>query len=88
METETLPIAIYLNIASAEVNGAAGDFELEGIDLKVGEGQYFTFLGPTSVGKTILLETSAEIHRVVRGRIYKRITNCSFSPNGLTGTRS
>jgi ABC-type Fe3+/spermidine/putrescine transport system ATPase subunit len=47
-----------------------GEFELEGIDLTVDEGLYFILLGPTGVGKTILLETFAGIHRVVRGRIW------------------
>jgi molybdate transport system ATP-binding protein/molybdate/tungstate transport system ATP-binding protein len=47
-----------------------GEFELDGIDLKVDEGQYFILLGTTGVGKTILLETLAGIHRVARGRIY------------------
>jgi molybdate transport system ATP-binding protein/molybdate/tungstate transport system ATP-binding protein len=46
------------------------EFKLDGIDLKVDEGQYFILLGTTGVGKTILLETLAGIHRVERGRIY------------------
>jgi molybdate transport system ATP-binding protein/molybdate/tungstate transport system ATP-binding protein len=56
-----------------EVRGVqvkVGEFQLEGIDLTVDEGQYFVLLGPTGVGKTILLETLAGIHRVVRGRIW------------------
>jgi molybdate/tungstate transport system ATP-binding protein len=53
-----------------DVHIKVGEFELEGIDFHVDEGQYFILLGPTGVGKTILLETLAGIHRVARGRIY------------------
>ncbi|MCK5552904.1 MAG: ATP-binding cassette domain-containing protein, partial [Deltaproteobacteria bacterium] len=52
------------------VHVKVGDFELTGIDLKVDEGQYFILLGPTGVGKTILLETLAGIHRVIRGQVF------------------
>jgi molybdate transport system ATP-binding protein/molybdate/tungstate transport system ATP-binding protein len=53
-----------------DVHIKVGEFELDAIDLKVDEGQYFILLGTTGVGKTILLETLAGIHRVARGRIY------------------
>ena len=53
-----------------DVHVKVGEFELGGIDLGIDEGQYFILLGPTGVGKTILLETLAGIHRVARGRIY------------------
>lgn len=53
-----------------DVHTKVGEFELDGIDLRVDEGQYFILLGPTGVGKTILLETLAGIHRVARGHIY------------------
>jgi molybdate transport system ATP-binding protein/molybdate/tungstate transport system ATP-binding protein len=53
-----------------DVHIKVGEFKLDGIDLKVDEGQYFILLGPTGVGKTILLETLAGIHRVARGSIY------------------
>jgi molybdate transport system ATP-binding protein/molybdate/tungstate transport system ATP-binding protein len=53
-----------------DVHIKVGEFKLDGIDLKVDEGQYFILLGPTGVGKTILLETLAGIHRVARGCIY------------------
>jgi molybdate transport system ATP-binding protein/molybdate/tungstate transport system ATP-binding protein len=53
-----------------DVHIKVGEFELDGIDLKVDEGQYFILLGTTGVGKTILLETLAGIHRIERGRIY------------------
>jgi molybdate transport system ATP-binding protein/molybdate/tungstate transport system ATP-binding protein len=52
------------------VHVKVGEFELRGIDLNVDEGQYFILLGPTGVGKTILLETLAGIHRVARGQIF------------------
>ena len=52
------------------VHVKVGEFELKGVDLNVDEGQYFILLGPTGVGKTILLETLAGIHRVARGQIF------------------
>jgi ABC-type Fe3+/spermidine/putrescine transport system ATPase subunit len=57
-----------------------GEFELEGIDLTVDEGQYFVLLGPTGVGKTILLETLAGIHQVALGRIWIDSENVTDMP--------
>jgi ABC-type Fe3+/spermidine/putrescine transport system ATPase subunit len=51
------------------LHAKVGEFELRDIDLKVDEGEYFILLGPTGVGKTILLETLAGIHPVRRGQI-------------------
>jgi ABC-type Fe3+/spermidine/putrescine transport system ATPase subunit len=57
-----------MKIHGVDVN--VGEFGLRGIDLTVDEGAYFVLLGPTGVGKTVLIEALAGIHRVVQGKIY------------------
>jgi len=44
-------------------------FALTGMNLKIRDGEYYILLGPSGVGKTIVLETIAGIHRPHRGRI-------------------
>ncbi len=44
-------------------------FALRGIDLTIGEGEYFVLLGPTGSGKTLLLECVAGHHRLDAGRV-------------------
>ena len=46
-----------------------GDFSLNGVDLEIGDGEYFIVLGPTGAGKTILLETIAGIYAPASGTI-------------------
>ncbi len=47
-----------------------GEFFLRDVSLEINDGEYFMVLGPTGVGKTILLETIAGIYRVDSGRIF------------------
>ena len=46
-----------------------GEFTLDGVDLTVGDTEYFIILGPTGAGKTILLETIAGIYTPAAGTI-------------------
>jgi len=46
-----------------------GSFELPPLDLEVNEGEYFVLLGPSGVGKTVLLEIIAGLLRPNGGRI-------------------
>jgi len=46
-----------------------GEFRLCDINLDIAAGEYFVILGPTGVGKTVLLEAIAGLHRPRRGRI-------------------
>ncbi len=46
-----------------------GDFSLREVSLDVDSGEYFIILGPTGAGKTVLLETIAGLHPVVKGTI-------------------
>jgi len=46
-----------------------GNFSLAPLDLRVGEGAYFVLLGPSGVGKTVLLEIVAGLIRPDAGRI-------------------
>lgn len=45
------------------------EFRLGDINLDIAAGEYFVVLGPTGVGKTVLLEAIAGLHRPHRGRI-------------------
>lgn len=47
-----------------------GDFELRDLSLQVEEGEYFVLLGPSGVGKTVLLEIIAGLLRPGKGKIY------------------
>ncbi len=46
-----------------------GDFKLENINLEIQEGEYFSILGPTGCGKTVLLKCIAGIYKPSKGRI-------------------
>ena len=46
-----------------------GDFSLRDVSLDVDSGEYFIILGPAGAGKTVLLETIAGLHRVVKGTV-------------------
>jgi molybdate/tungstate transport system ATP-binding protein len=49
-----------------------GDFRLRDVTLEVAEGEYFVLLGPSGVGKTVLLELVAGLLRPDAGRILFR----------------
>jgi len=61
------------------VSKRIGSFALESFDLKVSDGEYFVLLGPSGVGKTVLLEVIAGLLPPDSGRILwrgKDITDC------------
>ncbi len=45
------------------------EFQLAGIDLNIGDGEYFVILGPTGAGKTLLLELIAGFYQPDEGEI-------------------
>lgn len=45
-------------------------FALNGINLRIEDGDYFILVGPSASGKTVLLETIAGLHKVTSGRIW------------------
>ncbi len=45
------------------------EFRLAGIDLNIGDGEYFVILGPTGAGKTLLLELIAGFYQPDEGEI-------------------
>ena len=47
-----------------------GGFGLRDLSLSVAEGEYFVLLGPTGVGKTVLVETIAGLHRPSAGSVW------------------
>ncbi|MBN1191763.1 MAG: ABC transporter ATP-binding protein [Dehalococcoidales bacterium] len=57
-----------------------GSFQLNDINLEIGQGEYFILLGPTAAGKTVLLESIAGLVTLAEGRIYIGGTDIS----GLT----
>src|SRR3990172_2261292 len=46
-----------------------GEFRLKDVSLSVSSGEYFVILGPSGVGKTVLLETIAGLTKPDSGRI-------------------
>ncbi len=60
------------------LNVKLSGFSLHDIDLTVERGEFFTLLGPTGAGKTVVLESVIGIIPVEKGRIYinnKEVTN-------------
>src|SRR4030042_697052 len=53
-----------------------GEFFLRNIDLVIGEKEYFVILGPTGVGKTVLIECIAGLHKI-KGEIW--VDNRNFT---------
>lgn len=56
-------------ISLEKIGVSAGSFSLKDISLRVEESEYFILLGPSGVGKTLLLESVAGLARVNGGRI-------------------
>ncbi len=56
-----------IEIEALELN--LGEFILKDFYLKIKKGEYYVLLGPSGVGKTVLLETIAGFHKLKRGRI-------------------
>lgn len=56
-----------IEIEAMELN--LGEFVLKDFYLKIQKGEYYVLLGPSGVGKTVLLETIAGFHRLKRGKI-------------------
>lgn len=54
------------------VSATIGTFHLKDISLKVEKGDYFVILGPSGVGKSLLLETIAGFRRLDSGSIHLR----------------
>ncbi len=61
-----------MTLALAGVSKRLGTFELPALDLNVTDGDYFVLLGPSGVGKTVLLEVIAGLMRPDGGSIHWR----------------
>ena len=60
------------------LNVKLSGFSLHNIDLTVEKGEFFTLLGPTGAGKTVVLESVIGLISIEKGRIYinnKEVTN-------------
>ena len=55
-------------------------FHLKSINLEVRSGEYYVLLGPSGVGKTVILETIAGLHKQLSGKIVIDGKDASFSP--------
>ena len=62
-----------------------GQFSMRDINLTVGSGEFFIFLGPTGAGKTVLIECIAGLHRVKSGEIWAHDKEVTFLPPDKRG---
>ncbi len=63
------------------------DFQLQDINLRVSEGEYFIVLGPTGAGKTVLLESIAGLYPIKSGEIWlrgKEVTRLEPEKRGIS----
>jgi len=47
-----------------------GDFSLQDVNLEIAPGEFFTILGPTGTGKTVILEMIAGMYQPESGKIF------------------
>jgi molybdate/tungstate transport system ATP-binding protein len=57
-----------------------GTFEMRDVNLRIEQGEYFMLLGPSGVGKTVLIETIAGLIRPDAGTILWQGRDVTFSP--------
>lgn len=57
-----------------------GDFEMREVNLRIEQGEYFILLGPSGVGKTVLIETIAGLIRPDAGSILWQGGDITASP--------
>jgi len=55
-------------------------FHLKNINLEVRDGEYYILLGPSGVGKTVIIETIAGLHKQRSGKIVIDGQDVSYSP--------
>jgi ABC-type Fe3+/spermidine/putrescine transport system ATPase subunit len=67
-----------IEIEALELN--LGEFTLEDFYLKIQKGEYYVLLGPSGVGKTVLLETIAGFHKLKKGRIILNGVDVTHTP--------
>jgi len=68
-------------IRLSDVSVALGDFSLEDVNLEIQPGEFFTILGPTGTGKTVILELIAGLYRLDTGKLLINGVNSeSISP--------
>ena len=57
-----------------------GEFEMREVDLRIEQGEYFILLGPSGVGKTVLIETIAGLIKPDAGTIHWQGRDITLSP--------
>lgn len=56
-------------ISLENVSISLGDFSLKSVNLEIPSGEYFSILGPTGAGKTVILELIAGLYKPDKGNI-------------------
>jgi molybdate/tungstate transport system ATP-binding protein len=69
-----------MTLALKGISKRLGTFELPALDLSVADGDYFVLLGPSGVGKTVLLEVIAGLMRPDGGSIHWRKRDVTYLP--------
>lgn len=67
-------------IRLSNVSITLGDFSLDGVDLRIKPGEFFTILGPTGTGKTVILELIAGLYNPDKGTVFINENNAEDIP--------
>ena len=62
-----------------------GDFEMRDVSMTINQGEYFVLLGPSGIGKTVLIETIAGLIRPDSGTIVWQGRDITHSPPETRG---
>jgi len=76
---EVLP-GIFIMIKLSDLSINLGDFSLSKINLEIPQGEFFTIIGPTGSGKTVILEIIAGLYKPDSGKVFLRGTDVENVP--------
>ncbi len=74
-----------MTLEIVNVSKKLGDFELRNFSLAIGEGAYYVLIGPSGVGKSVLLELVAGLIAPDSGRVYWRGEDVTEKPPETRG---
>ncbi len=67
------------------ITKSLGSFAISDVSLQISDGEYFVLLGPSGVGKTVLIEIIAGLTKPDKGQIFWNDKNITFEPPEARG---